>query len=164
MSLKDEINNTNTQKENIKTVANNIDNKLVELGGEQATNLADVPNKMNGMISQYKKIAIGGRKRFNLATGDENELRIDINLNFTPTIIFCNVWRVSVFENDRFCGTADSRYNIKGGNDNVNDEYVNSHFADFKIKGGSISEKDFMLLLNPLSTERNFDVAWIAIG
>lgn len=58
MDLKNTINNTNKQKENLKIVANKIDNKLMELGGEQATDLSDVPNKMNGMISQYKKIAI----------------------------------------------------------------------------------------------------------
>lgn len=50
MPLKSTINNTNTQKENIKTVANNIDNKLVELGGEQIINLADVPNKIEKTI------------------------------------------------------------------------------------------------------------------
>lgn len=56
MSLTDTINNTNTEKENLKTVANNIDSKLVELGGEQAINLADVVNKMSAMVGQYKKI------------------------------------------------------------------------------------------------------------
>ena len=163
MSLKDEINNTNTQKDNLKTVANSIDNKLVELGGEQATNLADVPNKMNGMISQYKKIAIGGRKHFRVED-KINELRIDMNLDFTPTIIFCNVWRVSMFENDRFCGTADSRYNINDGNNNVTDEYVGSYFASFKIKEDSISKKDFTVLLDPLAGEYEFEIAWLAIG
>ena len=53
MSLKDTINNTNTQKENLKTVANKIDNKLVELGGEQATDLSDVANKMEGMVGLF---------------------------------------------------------------------------------------------------------------
>ena len=57
MSLRDTINNTNTQKENIKTVAINIDNKLVELGGEQAESLADIPNKIEVVENQYLKIA-----------------------------------------------------------------------------------------------------------
>ena len=55
MSLTDTINNTNKQKENIKTVANNIDNKLIELGGERATDLADVPNKIQNVKTMYKK-------------------------------------------------------------------------------------------------------------
>ena len=57
MSLTDTINNTNTQKDNLKTVANNIDNKLVELGGEQAKDLSDVPNKMGAMVSEYLQYA-----------------------------------------------------------------------------------------------------------
>lgn len=46
MSLISEINRTETNKNKTKTVANNIDNKLVELGGEQAESLADIPNKI----------------------------------------------------------------------------------------------------------------------
>ena len=92
MSLTDTINNTNTQKENIKTVANNIDNKLVELGGEQATNLADVVNKMEGMVTtQYTKVAYGeSAEGFNIINmggyGDpfEQTFDIPINLSFEP--------------------------------------------------------------------------------
>ena len=57
MDLKNTINNTNTHKENIKTVATQIDNKLVELGGEQATDLSDVANKMGAMTEQYLQYA-----------------------------------------------------------------------------------------------------------
>lgn len=56
MSLADTINNTNTQKENIKIVASNIDNKLVELGGQRATDLADVVNKIENAVTQRKKL------------------------------------------------------------------------------------------------------------
>lgn len=55
MSLIQEINRTETNKNKTKQVAINIDNKLVELGGEQAVNLADVPNKIEGVTKQYKK-------------------------------------------------------------------------------------------------------------
>lgn len=98
MSLTDTINNTNTQKENIKTVADNIDNKLVELGGERATDLADVVNKMEGMVTtQYVKIAEGvynsdlgvydtDRKEGILISNEylQFEKKIPLNLNFTP--------------------------------------------------------------------------------
>lgn len=87
-----------------------------------------------------------------------------MNLDFTPEIIFCNVWRLSLFERDRFCGTADSRYNINDGNDEINDELVNTYFAEFKIKEGSISKNDFTLNLIPHSSNRDFAIAWIAIG
>lgn len=97
MDLKNTINNTNTQKENIKTVATNIDNKLVELGGERATNLNDVVNKMSAMVGQYKKIAEGvynsdlivkdnDRKEGTLINNEylQFEKKIPLNLNFTP--------------------------------------------------------------------------------
>ena len=57
MDLKNTINITNTNKENVKTVAINIDNKLVELGGEKAESLADIPNKIEVVENQYLKIA-----------------------------------------------------------------------------------------------------------
>ena len=58
MNLKQEINRTETNKNKTKQVATNIDNKLVELGGERATDLSDVANKMEGMVTgNYKKIA-----------------------------------------------------------------------------------------------------------
>lgn len=90
MDLKNTINNTNTQKENIKTVATQIDNKLVELGGEQATDLSDVANKMSAMVTgNYKKI---GRGECNIILNDfnqdRNELKIPINLDFTPKRVF----------------------------------------------------------------------------
>lgn len=90
MSLIQEINNTNTQKENIKTVANNIDNKLVELGGEKATDLSDVANKMEGMVGQYKKIAIFDFKDNPIPWGadpSDDSLKfpkIPINVDFQP--------------------------------------------------------------------------------
>lgn len=57
MSLISEINRTETNKNKTKTVANNIDNKLVELGGEQVESLADIPNKIEVVENQYLKIA-----------------------------------------------------------------------------------------------------------
>lgn len=86
MSLKDTINNTNTQKENVKTVANNIDKKLVELGGEKAINLNDVPNKMGAMVGQYFKGALlKPNKKFTVRRYEDQIFRIDTNLTFTPT-------------------------------------------------------------------------------
>ena len=57
MSLVTEINRTEREKNKTKKVATQIDNKLVELGGEQATNLSDVPKKINELSKQYKKYA-----------------------------------------------------------------------------------------------------------
>ena len=59
MSLIQEINRTETEKNKTKQVATNIDNKLVELGGERATDLADVPNKIDETIkNNLRKSAV----------------------------------------------------------------------------------------------------------
>lgn len=57
MSLATEINRTETEKNKTKQVAVNVDNKLVELGGERAESLADIPNKIEVVENQYLKIA-----------------------------------------------------------------------------------------------------------
>ena len=102
MDLKSTINNTNTQKENIKTVATNIDNKLIELGGEKAENLNDVVNKMGAMVGQYKKIAMGEYRRVGL---DKNaQVDININLDFNPKQIFIMMQQTIVAK-----GFADSK-------------------------------------------------------
>ena len=89
MSLASEINRTETEKNKTKKVATNIDNKLVELGGEQAINLADVPNKIGAMVTKnYKRIT-----RFNLNkditytnTGFKS-FEIPLNLEYVPSEI-----------------------------------------------------------------------------
>ena len=93
MSLTDTINNTNKQKENAKTVATQIDNKLVELGGEQAENLSDVANKMEGMVGQYKKIATLSTKVYDFPTSayEEKVFNINLNLGFKATKLLLDV-------------------------------------------------------------------------
>ena len=95
--LKSTIDNTNTQKENIKTVATNIDNKLVELGGERATDLADVPNKIEDMFNkidlkyqakgtynQKLDISHPATNKGNPIIGKKQIFNIPININFVP--------------------------------------------------------------------------------
>lgn len=100
MSLKDTINNTNTQKDKLKIGKRNIDNKLIELGGEQAIDLKDVPNKMTMMIKKnYEKIAI-----FNNFSSDadctrkgDNSyiLKKKIDIDFKPEYIFAYMKDIS---------------------------------------------------------------------
>lgn len=99
MSLASEINRTETEKNKTKTVAMNIDNKLVELGGEQAINLADVPNKIQKMIGQYKQVAIFSDLKTIQINSSQNSIRerIAFNLDFYPTKVlfqFKGSWSV----------------------------------------------------------------------
>lgn len=108
MSLKDTINNTNTQKESIKTVANNIDSKLVELGGERATDLADVPNKIEKTMNEYSKIAtIYPDMIFKCTRG---EININYNLDFTPDFAIISIVRTeNIYEIETSFDTRDKR-------------------------------------------------------
>lgn len=123
MSLKDTINNTNTQKENIKTVASNIDNKLVELGGERAKDLNDVANKMGAMVGQYKKFAEAKPNyEFQLERKSSNTVDIPLGLDFTPSSVTI---KLSVHE-----GQGIAILNSKMNKDSTN--YVEYNFSYYE--------------------------------
>ncbi len=100
MSLTSEINKTETGKNKTKKVATQIDNKLVELGGEQATNLSDVPKKINELSQQYKKYAkVVYNRKINGSTSGSNayaSFYIPIeNLEFNPTFAIIQLAHMS---------------------------------------------------------------------
>ena len=83
MNLKQEINRTETEKNKTKKVATNIDNKLVELGGEQAIDLSDVPNKIEKTLNNnlIKTATIN-------IEGDKTEGFFEYNRDFSNFIDF----------------------------------------------------------------------------
>ena len=87
MNLKDTINNTNRQKENLKTGVNKINSKLIEIGGEQAFNLFDVPDKMQKIIENYAKIATVSTNVM-LQEARDAETKINYSLDFHPDFAF----------------------------------------------------------------------------
>lgn len=128
MSLKDTINNTNTQKENIKTVANKIDNKLVELGGERATNLADVVNKIDSLKASLKKIYIKNVKQKVIVTsGYDRGYNFSISPGFEVEKLYIQVQLG--LEPDLFTHIIDSEVANKSNKlnqffDSISDNYV----------------------------------------
>lgn len=118
MYLKENIDNTNTQKDNIKKVATNIDIKLVELGGEEAVNLAEIPLKMQEMANQYSKIAeisIDQKMKVgSMSYGGEplKNLIILNNINFVPERILVRY----ITNNTTASGFADSKFNTNIAN------------------------------------------------
>lgn len=89
LNLKSEIDRLNNNKENTKKVAINIDNRLVALGGQRATDLADVPNKIQMLIMQYKKVVMISNKTLNWESDNSGRrvVTIPLNLDFTPTFV-----------------------------------------------------------------------------
>ena len=87
MSLKDNVNNTNTQKDKLKRGKQNIDNKFIALGGVKAENIEDVPRKMDFLVKNNYKRTASGRVT---AKWDYNIFgwEVPINLKFKPSRIF----------------------------------------------------------------------------
>lgn len=120
MSLIQEINRTNTEKNKTKQVATNIDNKLVELGGERATDLNDVPNKMGVMIKDnYKKVAILQKKMtFDNSNLTPTPVKVPVNLSFKPSRILAHFTHNNTDDINEFTDTAS---NSKNPNQNTMD-------------------------------------------
>lgn len=114
MSLTDTINNTNKQKENVKQVATQIDNKLIELGGERATDLADVVNKMGTVIGQYKKFAIlnPNREFKGNSVSERKTYTINLNVDFIPKKGFLNF----IFKPTSTTGYNNTQHIVEIGN------------------------------------------------
>lgn len=111
MSLITEINRTETEKEKVKKVATQIDNKLVALGGQQATDLADVANKMQEMTKQYSKFATGNLDiRLDYSASSQEYVDIDIPINFDAKIIFLKfTWVGSSSNKEEFIARTENR-------------------------------------------------------
>lgn len=58
MNLKQNIDKTDTLKNNLKTVTNQIKQSIVRGGGSDFKSLAETPKRITEMLGQYKKIAI----------------------------------------------------------------------------------------------------------
>lgn len=120
MSLATEINRTEAEKNKTKQVATQIDNKLVELGGEQATDLADVPNKMSAMVNtQYVKIAEGTYNSDLIVNYDSSlpnredpkhayvDMNIPISIDFEPERV---ILRFEYMRDGEVSGTSPASY------------------------------------------------------
>ncbi len=190
MSLTDTINNTNKQKENVKIVATEIDNKLVELGGERATDLADVVNKMEGMVNtQYVKIAYGESSdgfriinRHGNGQPFEQFFEIPINLNFEPKRIIVSFEKTGDYtrtyvtsyihgfsldskyhtqQNPAFIGLSNNVDSSKAKNNNI--IFINS-ISKTKIVIGSYGEYSDNSYVSGGYREVLAPIKWIAIG
>ena len=145
MDLKNTINNTNTHKENIKQVATQIDNKLVELGGEQATDLSDVANKMGAMVTgNYKKVAIGDISFQVNTMGDGEATTIDFSniVNFKIKRVILRIDKIDNFSpHIKYVFLVDSD-KLAYVNDNGN--IVNEALIGYNFDGGGISSQMFV--------------------
>lgn len=109
MSLVSEINRTETKKNKTKQVAVNIDNKLIELGGEQAIDLNDVPNKINTLFSKTDKIAVLDINKEVNRTGSKV---IDVTVDFSINTANFNVKNIIIELQQRTKRASGSRIEV----------------------------------------------------
>lgn len=101
MDLTNEINRNDKNKNNLKKAKNNIDNKLVELGGDASTNIFNVPEKIEKMSEEYLKYAYLSDIYNNYGTkgvyakidefGGELIIPIDVNFAFIPKTVYLKI-------------------------------------------------------------------------
>ena len=102
-NLKNNINKTDTLKNDLKLARNKINDKILSGGGTIADTLNDVPSAIDNMLKEnYKKVAIidlGTDYTFthsydkNIPIGTKTNYTIKMNgINFTPSKIFINVY------------------------------------------------------------------------
>lgn len=153
MDLKNTINNTNTQKENIKTVATQIDNKLVELGGEQAIDLSDVANKMGAMVTgnytKYAKIQHSKTQAIGNLDNTSKELVFEIptSIAFLPNYV--EGW-MYMKEDESIKASGSFKY-AKGSIVNSGGRYDISsngnYFASVEIKSVTITNNNLKIIV-----------------
>lgn len=84
MDLKNTIDNTNKYKNDLKLARSKINDRILSGGGTIANTISDVPNAIDRMLGQYKKVAIGSvNVSKNLKDGD---IKFTLPINFKPNI------------------------------------------------------------------------------
>lgn len=107
MSLRDNIDNTNTEKNKLKIGKRNIDNKLVELGGEKSIDISDVPEKIEKVTEAFSKIATIYPDIIFKGPG---QININYNLDFTPDFAIISLVRTeNIYEIETSFDTRDKR-------------------------------------------------------
>lgn len=114
MDLIQNIDNTDSKKNNLKKVSKKINNEIFNLTGENIINLSSVPNKLDKAIKSLVKIAkIELNHKYTMNAGSTKKISIPINLNFVPRFIYVEV--ECTFSNEiakhGFCWSKDLQHN-----------------------------------------------------
>lgn len=116
-NLKNTITKTDTLKNNLKTVTNQIKQSIVRGGGTDFKSLDKAPERITDMLEQYSKFAkISTNVEFTMP-GPYKEVTIDVplNLDFVPKLIFFNLHKDGAI--DYIWGNSDTGLCV--------DDYIN---------------------------------------
>ena len=93
MDITQEINKTDTLKNNLKTVTKQIKQSIVRGGGTDFKSLAETPQQIENLLGQYSKVAIINTQEYDLPSDNGNkDFKIPINIDFDPKICFLQLW------------------------------------------------------------------------
>ena len=152
-NLKQNINKTDTLKNDLKLAKQKINDKILSGGGTIADTLNAVPDAIDNMLRNYKKVAIINISSFfvcsnYIAGSSPFSIELPINLGFTPTriLVFINGVKHSKAEVNKklICG-MDSDEPTREGEPRANDrlglilliESFDRKNLTLKVKGGS---------------------------
>ena len=152
-NLKQNINKTDTLKNDLKLAKQKINDKILSGGGTIADTLNAVPDAIDNMLGNYKKVAIINISSFfvcsnYIAGSSPFSIELPINLGFTPTriLVFINGVKHSKAEVNKklICG-MDSDEPTREGEPRANDrlglilliESFDRKNLTLKVKGGS---------------------------
>lgn len=115
MSLREEIDESNKNKENIKKCRNEINNSLLEVAGVNANNLKSVPDKLQIFINEAIKVAemdVDYEVHWDTYNGNmtENTLYFPKNLEFNPKRLII----LYKTDDNRYYGADSSLFNGAG--------------------------------------------------
>ena len=82
-NLEQNINKTDTLKNDLKLARNKINERILSGGGTRANTISEIPSKIDEMLGQYKKVAMGKLNiKFDNLSGVRNKYDIKMNLAF----------------------------------------------------------------------------------
>ena len=158
-NLKNTITKTDTLKNNLKTVTNQIKQSIVRRGGSDFKSLAETPKAIESLIKEYNKVAIGTINGFNKDFPqdeygifvDSVDVTIKYNLSFNPQKLILVGCDVSCIYDNRHSNTIPENAEFEYSKDDKNTAYLYGMFYldtyEFKKLGISKNSHPFRVYI-----------------
>ena len=163
MDLKNEIQRNETLKNNVTTIKNQLDTSIVRGGGVHSKTLADTVKNMQGMMKNYKKIAMGTAT---LTKTSNNLYNLDMNINFNPKrviVIFLKGY-TNKEEYTKYMAGLDTKQGQFGTNVSKRTFFLyDSNGNGVQLQIHSLNGKRLTLFQNGNNEFKKVTLDWIAI-
>lgn len=168
-NLEQNINKTDTLKNDLKLARNKINERILSGGGTRANTISEIPSKIDEMLGQYKKVATGTAKT-NQNSGNER-FEFPLNLDFTPTRIMLVVTKF-YYTNKDISGVHDTYPNgwldsdLKDRRVSMNLVLIDGSVLSATLKLISFDSDKLIITTETIGSDPNnkMTINWIAIG